>query len=130
MALSYSKSILTIAFLWFSFLGFSQTNKPKTSLFNATMVVGYVDGGAFINVLGPNMMVKKGEYTASIGLLPSIRLKEDKKTPKNSFATPTLGVGLTLKRKHLIVQLPMYYNPKTPTQNGKWNLGFGLGFSI
>jgi hypothetical protein len=32
--------------------------------------------------------------------------------------------------KHLVVQVPFYYNAKTTTSNGKWHPGIGIGFKL
>lgn len=102
----------------------------KISPISGVVVIGYVDQGAFMNVLGPNVRYKRSTYECSVGLLPSLKLKKDQNLIKNSFVTPSLGVGLTFKRKRMIFQLPLYYKSKTATVNGRWDLGFGLGYSF
>ena len=64
------------------------------------------------------------------GMLPSLRFKEDNKTPKNSFITPNLGFGVTCIFGGLAIQVPLFYNWKTSTENGKWNLGVGIGLRV
>lgn len=93
--------------------------QTKASLFDGTLVAGYVDHGAYINCVGPNVKFTKKPLSISAGLLPSLRIKEDKVTPgatKNSLVTP--------------IQLPFYYNTKTAAKNGEWNLGLGLGYKF
>ena len=106
------------------------TMTVKTSPTSGGLVIGYVDQGAFVNVLGPNVKYKMSTLECSVGLLPSLKLKKDQSPIKNSFVTPSLGVGLTFKRKRMIFQLPLYYKSKTATVNGRWDLGFGLGYSF
>ena len=106
------------------------TMTVKTSPISGGLVIGYVDQGAFVNVLGPNVKYKMRTVECSVGLLPSLKLKKDQNPIKNSFVTPSLGVGLTFKRKRMIFQLPLYYKSKTATVNGRWDLGFGLGYSF
>jgi hypothetical protein len=96
------------------------------ALFDGIAIMGYVDEGAFINFTGPNLSLSSNNSKFILGMLPSLRFKEDKKTPKNSFITPNLGVGFTYSYKSLAVQIPMYYNPKTITNNGKWFIGIEL----
>lgn len=107
--------------------------QTKASLFDGTLVAGYVDHGAYINCVGPNVKFTKKPVSISAGLLPSLRIKEDKVTPgatKNSLVTPNLGFGLTAVIHHLAIQLPFYYNTKTAAKNGEWNLGLGLGYKF
>lgn len=106
----------------------AQTEKTKVSVFDGIAVAGYVDQGAYINFTGPNVSYCFNDSKILIGLLPSLRIKEDKSAVKNSLITPNLGVGVTYAYKKLAVQVPFFYNSKTETQNGKWHVGFGLGY--
>jgi hypothetical protein len=63
-------------------------------------------------------------------MLPSLRFKVDKDSPKNASVYPNLGFGLTYSYKYLSLQIPMYYNAKTTTENGSWHVGFGIGYRI
>lgn len=74
---------------------FAQESKVNVSAFDGIIVAGYVDDGAFLNFLGPNINLTKGNSKFMLGMLPSLRFKEDTKTPKSAFVTPNLGVGLT-----------------------------------
>lgn len=109
---------------------FAQDEKVKPLLFDGAFHVGYVNQGGFINFAGPGLSVSKGSSKFVFGLLPTLRFKADKATPKNSFVFPTLGFGLTYTRKYLSLQLPLYHIPKTATRNGTWQLGFGVGYKI
>lgn len=104
-----------------------QKTTVRVSIYDGIVVAGYVDEGAFLNFTGPNINVTMNKHKVILGMLPSLRFKEDKSTPKNSFVTPNLGVGLTYCYKRFAIQVPCYYNAKTATQNGKWNVGIGLG---
>jgi hypothetical protein len=109
--------------------------KPQTKavLFEGYLLAGYVDHGAFINCTGPSIKFSKKPYAILVGLLPSLRIKEDKVAPaatKNSAVTPNLGFGITAAFRHLAVQLPFYYNAKTAVRNGKWKPGIGLGYKF
>ena len=112
---------------------FSAKSQTKAVLFDGTIVAGYVDHGAFINCTGPGIKFSKKPYTVLLGLLPSLRIKEDKVAagaPKNSVLTPSLGFGLTTVFRHVALQVPLYYNPKTAAKNGEWNVGVGLGYKF
>jgi len=109
---------------------FAQESKVNASLYDGIIVAGYVDDGAFLNFLGPNINVTHGNSKFILGMLPSLRFKEDTKTPKNAFVTPNLGMGLTYNYKHFAVQIPLYYNAKTATQSGNWQVGVGLGLKL
>jgi hypothetical protein len=92
--------------------------------------VGYVDNGAFVNFMGPGLKYKNTSSELVIGVLPSLRFKNDSGNTKNSFVTPSLGLGLTYTFKSYTFQLPLYYNSKTATKDGRWNMGIGLGIKI
>ena len=112
---------------------FSAQSQTKAVLFEGILVGGYVDHGAFINCTGPSIKFSKKPYTVLLGLLPSLRIKEDKVAvgaPKNAALTPNLGFGLTAAFRHIALQLPLYYNPKTAIKNGEWNPGVGLGYKF
>ena len=64
-----------------------------------------------------------------LGMLPSLRIKEDHSSgTKNSMITPNLGAGFAVIYRKMVFQLPFYYNAKTAVQNGKWEMGVGLGY--
>ena len=112
---------------------FSQESAPKVkaAFFDGVAVAGYVDHGAFINFTGPNINVTWRNTKFILGMLPSLRIKEDKSEgTKNSLITPNLGAGLTFVYKKIALQIPVYYNTKTSTQNGSWKVGMGLGYSL
>lgn len=114
-------------------LCFSQENNSKinVSFFDGIAVAGYVDHGAFINFTGPNVNFKHKNTKLMIGMLPSLRIKEDQSTgTKNSPIIPTLGVGFAVVYKKISLQIPFYYNTKTSTDNGTWKMGIGLGYSF
>ncbi len=121
-------SCLAIALL--SFRAEAQT---KFSLFDGTIIAGYVDNGAYLNCTGPSVKFTKKPFSIAASLLPTLRFKEDKVSAgatKNSLVTPNLGFGLTAVFHHFAVQLPFYYNAKTVAKNGEWNVGAGLGYKF
>ncbi|MNQ84220.1 hypothetical protein D3C85_993410 [compost metagenome] len=128
--LFFSLSVLTLA-------ARSQSNgnsvQTKATLFEGVIVAGYVDRGAYINCTGPAIKFSRKPLSVLVGLLPSLRIKKDKVAagaPQNSILTPNLGVGITAIYKHLAIQLPLYYNAKTSSKNGKWNPGIGIGYKF
>ena len=127
------KKILYAGGILISSLCFSQEadSKIKASFFDGIAVAGYVDHGAFINFTGPNISFKNKDLKLILGMLPSLRIKEDKSAgTKNSAITPNLGAGLTAVYKKVALQVPVYYNTKTSTQNGAWKIGIGIGYSF
>lgn len=92
------------------------------------IAMGYVDHGAYLNFTGPNLSFSRGKSKIMLGMLPSLRYKQDTGVTKNSPIIPSLGVGLTYSYKRCVFQLPLYYNAKTSTANGNWQLGIGVGF--
>jgi hypothetical protein len=127
------KKILFVFGILTSTFCFSQENesKIKVSLFDGIAVAGYVDSGAFINFTGPNVNFKHKNTKMMIGMLPSLRIKEDRSSgTKNSPIMPTLGVGFAVVYKKVALQIPFYYNTKTSTDNGVWKMGIGLGYSF
>ncbi|MCU7615872.1 hypothetical protein NZ698_01570 [Chryseobacterium sp. PBS4-4] len=127
------KKTVSTALLFSSTLFFAQENssKIKASFFEGIVVAGYVDHGAFINFTGPNISFNHKSTKVMLGMLPSLRIKEDKSSgTKNSAITPNLGVGIAAVYKKIVLQIPLYYNSKTATQNGNWKVGVGLGYSF
>lgn len=118
---------------------YAQETKPETAKstpsikvnpFDGIIIAGYVDNGAFLNFTGPNISLTYKKSKILLGMLPSLRYKEDNSIFKNSPITPSLGFGLTYSYKKIALQLPIYYNAKTATANGRWNLGIGIGMRL
>lgn len=87
-------------------LSFGAKAQTKATLFDGTIVGGYVDHGAYINCVGPSVKYTKKPFSISTELLPSLRIKKDKVAPgatKNSLLNPNLGFGLTAAFHHLAV---------------------------
>ena len=112
---------------------FAQQATIKGSLFDGTVVAGYVDKGAYINCTGPAVKYSRSGASILLGLLPSLKIKEDKVDegkPKNSLITPTLGFGITACIGHFALQVPAFYTTKSATTHGKWNVGLGIGYKF
>ncbi|WP_018629843.1 hypothetical protein [Niabella aurantiaca] len=130
------QKLLTLAaMLLLTKASMAQTTTPKTSasLWDGMVVAGYADKGAFINFGGPAVKWTHKPFCVSLGMLPSLRVKEDKapaNASKNAAVTPSLGFGLSASYKHLAIQVPVYYNAKTAAADGKWNTGIGLGYKF
>ena len=107
-----------------------QTNTISVNLVDGMIAMGYVDHGAFLNFTGPNISFSRGKSKIMLGMLPSLRYKQDTGVTKNSPIIPSLGIGLTYSYKRFVFQLPLYYNAKTSTTNGNWQLGVGFGFRL
>lgn len=109
-----------------------ETAKPtiKFNPFDGIIVAGYVDNGAFLNFTGPNIALTVKSSKFILGMLPSLRYKEDNGMFRNSPIMPGLGCGLTYCYKQIAIQVPLYYNPKTATANGRWNAGIGIGMRL
>ncbi len=125
------KKLIGFALIFASISNFAQENNSKVnvSFFDGIAVAGYVDKGGFLNFTGPNVNFVHHQTKIMFGMLPSLRIKEDKSaTTKNSVLMPTLGMGVTVAYKKLALQIPLYYNAKTAAENGKWNVGIGLGY--
>ena len=108
-------------------------SQTKAVLFEGIVVTGYVDHGGYLNCTGPSLKITKKPYTFFLGLLPSLKIKEDKPVAgatRNSILTPFLGFGFTAAFHHVALQLPVYYTNKTATQDGKWKMGVGLGYKF
>ena len=106
---------------------------PTVVAWDGMAVAGYVDDGGFVNFGGPTVKLIKKPFSLGFGILPTMRIKQDnvpKGSPKNSAITPTAGFGFTVVFKHLVVQVPFYYNAKTALKSGKWNPGVGIGYKF
>lgn len=110
----------------------AQTNESKVTLMEGIVVAGYADNGGYLNLAGPAIKFTNKPWMMLVGLLPSLKFKEDKSESgtKNSLVTPTLGFGLTTVYKHFAIQIPLFYNNKTTSGDGKWNVGVGIGYKF
>lgn len=124
------KKLLFMLLLLYTTPTFAQEDNVSFSLYDGIFIGGYVNNGAFLNFTGPNINATYKNSKFILGMLPSLRFKEDKGTPKNAFVTPNLGIGFTYSYKIWAVQIPLYYNAKTTTQNGQWHVGLGVGLRL
>lgn len=125
------KKVMYAGIIFLSGLCFSQEtgSKMKVSFFDGIAAAGYVDHGAFLNFTGPNISMKHRGAKFILGMLPSLRIKEDRSSgTRNSEIAPNLGAGLTIAYRKIAFQIPFYYNSKTTAQNGAWKVGQGLGY--
>jgi len=123
--------LLLLGLLIHCSVSFSQeVKKLRVSAYDGTVITGYVDHGAFLNFTGPNINASLNNSRFVIGMLPSVRFRNDSGTTKDSFITPNLGIGFTYSYKIWAIQIPFYYNSKTATTNGKWNIGLGIGLRL
>ncbi|AZB29982.1 hypothetical protein [Chryseobacterium balustinum] len=119
--------------IFISTLYFSQEKDSKlnVSFLDGIAVTGYVDHGAFLNFTGPNINFTYKNTKLMIGMLPSLRIKQDQSSgTKNSTIMPTLGIGFAVIYKKIALQIPFYYNTKTSIDNGSWKPGIGIGFKF
>ena len=134
------KLIIRTAFIAITFFSFNTVSAQDLSAARASVVAwdgmaiaGYVNNGGFVNFGGPTVKLIKKPFCFGFGILPTMRIKEDKVakgSPKNSIIMPTAGFGFTLIYKHMALQVPFYYNTKTATASGKWNPGIGIGYKF
>lgn len=126
-----NRTFCTIAFIMLTAALHAQHKKISAQAFDGIIVAGYADNGAYINCTGPAVKYTTQKWNLMLGFLPSVKIKEDTSAVKNATLTPTLGFGATLTIfKHLAIQVPTFYIPKTSMNNGKWTLGVGLGYKI
>ena len=133
------KLILKNACIAFAVLSFGSiraqdaVKKTQTIAWDGMMVAGYVNEGGYVNFGGPSIKIIKKPLSFGFGILPTMRIKKDKvskEVKRNSIITPTAGFGFTMGYKHLVLQVPFYYNTKTTSSNGKWHPGVGIGFKL
>ncbi len=117
-------------FITFSTSLQAQADKVKPVFFDGVINVGYINNGGFLNFTGPGLSASYKNSKFLFGMLPSLRFKVDNSSPKNTSVFPNLGFGLTYSYKYLSLQIPMYYNAKTTTEDGSWHVGFGVGYRI
>ncbi|WP_291115019.1 hypothetical protein [Flavobacterium sp. UBA6135] len=125
-----NSKFLLLIIVFFSTNVEAQEPKVDFAFYDGIVIMGYVDQGGFLNFTGPNVNFSTNNSKFILGMLPSLRFKEDNNTPKNAFVTPNLGVGLTYSYRFLAIQMPIYYNAKTATNDGKWRIGLGLGIRL
>ncbi len=102
------------------------TTTPKAQIGFDGQVAILTDGeSVFMNFGGPGIRMKSGSWAVSANMLPSLRFYEDPKKI-NTLLTPSLGAGLQLYYKRLILCGAGYY-----LQNrGQWTLTGGVGFKL
>ena len=130
MRVSRKIGLLFFALVVFSTSLNAQVEKVKPVCFDGVISIGYIDNGGFLNFTGPGLSATYKNSKFLFGMLPSLRYKVDKSSPKNASVFPNLGFGLTYSYKYLSLQIPMYYNAKTTTEDGSWHVGFGIGYRI
>ncbi len=128
------KKIMYISLFGFVFNSLqAQNNKPSVTAWDGMAIAGYVNDGGFVNFGGPTVKLIKKPWVFGFGILPTMRIKEDKVVAgakKNSIVMPTAGFGFMFAYKHFVTQVPFYYNSKTATTDGKWNVGLGIGYKF
>ena len=113
-------------------ISYGQKSSLKVAVFEGLIHGGYVGNGAYLNTIGPNVSLNFKDSKIILGTLPSLRFQNDNSgtKTKNSFVTPSLGIGLTYQYKRIALQLPFYYVSKNTIENGKWEIGIGFGFQF
>lgn len=109
---------------------YPQEKAVQAVVFDGIAVAGYVDQGGYMNFTGPNVNMVRGHHKVVLGMMPSLRIKQERSEPHNPLVTPTLGCGVTWCYRRFAVQLPLYYNARTATANGRWNMGAGIGVRL
>lgn len=110
-----------------------QDERISAGLWAGTIVAGYVDHGGYINCVGPNIRYGYRHWSVAVGLLPSIRVKKDRVRQgetRNAMFMPSLGTGATLGWRKCVLQVPLFYQPKTSSAHGRWHVGFGVGWQL
>lgn len=123
------KYIICIVMLW-RVSAVAQENRINVGWFDGIVMAGYVNNGGFLNFAGPNLSYTNRNSKIMVGMLPSLRFKEDHADVKNAWITPNLGLGVTYSYKKIAFQIPFYYNSKTAITNGKWVGGIGIGVKL
>jgi len=124
------KNILLPMFSLCTMLSFAQKENVEFTFYDGLVIIGYVNNGGFLNFTGPNINATYKNSKFILGMLPSLRFKEDIGKPKNTLVTPNLGVGFSYSYKVWAIQIPLYYNVKTTSDNGKWHVGIGIGLRL
>ena len=124
--------MVVITLFIFSTSLLAQDTKVKPVLFDGVINVGYINNGGYLNFSGPSLSLAHKNSKFSFGMLPGLRYKVDKGPDpfRNPSVFPNLGFGFTYSYKFFSLQLPFYSNLKTPTSNGGWHMGFGVGYRI
>ncbi len=128
------KALILLALI-LSMHAFAQQDAKIISItfWDGMVAGGYVNDGGFVNFGGPAIKLVRKPWSFGFGILPTMRIKKEqvpKEGTKNSAITPTAGFGFTFAYRHLVLQIPFYYNSKTVTSNGKWHPGIGLGYKF
>ncbi len=132
------KKITILLFLTISSISLNAqdvTKKISLTSWDGVIVAGLLNNGegGFVNFGGPAVKLIHKPMSFSLGMVPGLRYKEDvtpRPAKKNSEITPSLGFALTFAYKHIAIQVPMYFTPKSASADGKWNPGIGIGYKF
>ncbi|MCS6967759.1 MAG: hypothetical protein RMJ44_00460 [Cytophagales bacterium] len=122
--------LFLIAMVYGQEVAFAQTTPSASGVYEGIFIIGYVNRGAFLNFTGPNINFTKGNSKYILGMLPSLRVRQEDQTPRNALVIPSLGAGFTYTYKAFALQVALYYNARTATTNGSWHVGMGIGLRL
>lgn len=91
----------------------AQKEKLELAWYDGSVLSGNVNQGGFLNFTGPTINATIKKSTFILGMLPSLRFKQDGMAPKNALMSPSLGMWITYICKIWALQAPFYYNAKT-----------------
>jgi hypothetical protein len=77
----------------------------------------------YVNFGGPMIKYKAKKINIGVGMFPSLRFKSDK---TKSIVTPTLGAGLQLEIRKIVIGMPAYYI----AANNNWYISVGVGIKL
>ncbi len=127
--------VLCTALLLCSGISAVAQNKPDSTVISVTpfsftgqIAVSYgynsvADKSAlFVNFGGPAITLKSGDWSFTLGCLPSLRLQQ------NDLVRPVLGFGPIIGYKHWLLVLPVYFDAVGTSR--AYIPTFGIGYRL
>jgi len=93
----------------------TQITTQSVGMLNGFTRVNLSSKAVYFTFGGPGLRYKRSKMTYFLGLLPSIRMRDDE-------AIPSVGGGFQMVYKQIALTFPSFYYAK-----GKWEFATGLG---
>jgi hypothetical protein len=124
------KVIFMYLFLsFFLFSGYAQEKKQEKITFGFDGQIAATTNGTFyfFNIGGPAIRLNIKPFIISFNMFPSLSFYDN---PARPFITPTLGVGVQIIYKKLIISMPLYLVRETNTTPEYWTFSAGFGYKF
>ncbi|MCC5944665.1 MAG: hypothetical protein JJT94_06990 [Bernardetiaceae bacterium] len=134
------RSVLCISFTAFLLVFFISTShaqeteaaqearqlKSEFNMGGRILMLTDFQGNWYYNMGGPNVMIEKNHWKLSLHMMPSLRFNSNNKPN----IQPTLGAGLHIAYRFLVIGQAFYYIPSENRWQPTWGAGLRLGSKL